>query len=419
MDETAVLSDSNVTRFDRWLATRMLTEMNNPPVNLVLWNGEQFPSSEKNNRVNLRFNNRKALINTALNPERNFGDLYVSGDVEITQGNLMSLIQAIYRGVPVDGWPDYKRKAMSGRFLNQTPINTESRAKENIHHHYDIGNDFYKLWLDGEMQYTCAYYARDDMTLEEAQQAKMDHVCKKLRLRPGQKVVEAGCGWGGFALYMAKHYDVDVTAYNISTEQVRFAGERAESEGMEDRVRYLEDDYRNISGEYDAFVSVGMLEHVGPAQYHDLANVIDRCLKPDGLGLIHTIGRNNKATMNPWIEKRIFPGAHPPSLKEMMEIFEPNLFSVLDVENLRLHYKRTTADWLERFENHVPEVREMFDEAFVKTWRLYLTGSTCTFDIGRLQLFQVLFARERNNRIPMTRDDLYTDNAGNSHKDAG
>lgn len=408
MDETAVLSNSNVTRFDRWLVSRMLLEMNNPPVNLVLWNGEQFSSATENdNKVSLRFNNRRALIATALNAERNFGDLYAQGDIEVTQGRLVQLIEAVYHSVPIDGWPDHKRKPLLRRLIDHTAANSEARARRNIHHHYDIGNDFYKLWLDEKMQYTCAYFARPDMTLEDAQTAKMDLVCRKLRLQPGQKVVEAGCGWGSFALHMAKNYGVEVTAYNISEEQIQYARERASDEGMSDQVRYVADDYRNITGDHDVFVSIGMLEHVGPAHYEALGRVIDRCLKPNGLGLIHTIGRNNKTTMNPWIERRIFPGAHPPSLKEMMDIFEPPMFSVLDVENLRFHYKLTTAHWLDRFEKHVTEIEDMFDTEFVRTWRMYLSGSTCTFDIGRLQLFQVLFARARNNEIPLTREDIY------------
>lgn len=409
MDDTAVFFSTSVNRFDRWLANKMLAEMYHPQINLALWNGEHFSPGDRTHGVTLKFNNRHALIQTALNPERHFGDLYVSGDLEITRGALLDLIRAVYRAVPVDGWPESKRRPFLSRLLNYTTVNDEARAQENIHHHYDIGNDFYRLWLDDQMQYTCAYFADKDMTLAEAQAAKMDLICRKLRLQPGQKILEAGCGWGGFARHMAKHYGVEVTAYNISTEQIKYAREKAAEAGLDDRVHYVEDDYRNVTGEFDAFVSVGMLEHMGPAQYERLGEVIDRCLKPGGLGLIHTIGRNNKATMNPWIERKIFPGAHPPSLKEMMAIFEPSMFSVLDVENLRLHYRETTAHWLQNFENHVDEVKEMFDEEFVRTWRLYLAGSTCTFDIGRLQLFQVLFTRERNNDIPLTRKDIYTD----------
>jgi len=286
--------------------------------------------------------------------------------------------------------------------------NTFRKAADNIHHHYDIGNDFYRLWLDEDaMQYTCAYYADPAMTLEQAQQAKMSHICRKLQLKPGDRVVEAGSGWGGFALYMAKHHDARVKAYNISREQVAYARKKAEALGLADRVEYVLDDYRNISGEYDAFVSVGMLEHVGPKHYPVLGRVIDACLKPGGRGLIHSIGRNSPKPMNAWIERRIFPGAYPPSLREMMDIFESCRFSVLDVENLRMHYALTLESWLQRYEKHADQVEEMMDERFLRTWRLYLAGSRAAFTAGRLQLFQVLFARQQNNNIPWSRTHQY------------
>jgi cyclopropane-fatty-acyl-phospholipid synthase len=202
-----------------------------------------------------------------------------------------------------------------------------------------------------------------------------------------------------------------VTAYNISKEQVAYAHQRAEQEGFADRVHYVLDDYRNIDGKFDKFVSVGMLEHVGVGDYSTLGAVIDRCLKPEGRGLIHTIGRNRPAPMNAWIERRIFPGAYPPSLKEMMAIFEPNRLSILDVENLRLHYAKTLEHWLERYGVHEDEVREMMDEEFVRAWRLYLAGSIAAFRVGELQLFQVVFARSRNNELPWSRAHLYSDRA--------
>jgi len=281
-------------------------------------------------------------------------------------------------------------------------------AYDNIHRHYDLGNDFYAAWLDREaMQYTCAYFAEPGMTLEAAQRAKMDHVCRKLRLRPGQRVFEAGCGWGGFALHMAREYGVQVRAWNISHEQIRHAADRARSEGLDGRVTYVEDDYRNIRGECDAFVSVGMLEHVGPENYGVLGEVIDRCLAPQGLGLIHSIGRNRPEPMNGWIERRIFPGAQPPSLGQMMAIFEPRAFSVLDVENLRLHYAETLRHWADRYLAVIDEVRASRGAEFARAWHLYLAGSTAAFTTGTMQLFQVLFARGRNNDLPATRGHLY------------
>jgi cyclopropane-fatty-acyl-phospholipid synthase len=247
------------------------------------------------------------------------------------------------------------------------------------------------------------------LSLEEAQAAKIDHVCRKLELKPGQTVVEAGCGWGALARHMAKHYGVTVKAYNISHQQLTYARARAQQEGLSDRVEYIEDDYRNIRGQYDAFVSVGMLEHVGLPNYPVLGAVALNVLRENGRGLIHSIGRNRPGTMSAWIERRIFPGAHPPCLSEMMQIFEPHNFSVLDVENLRLHYARTLAHWLERFEANADKVEAMTDSAFVRAWRLYLAGSMASFTAGDLQLFQVTFAHGNCNEVPWTRWRLYNE----------
>jgi cyclopropane-fatty-acyl-phospholipid synthase len=293
--------------------------------------------------------------------------------------------------------------------LFRRPRPTHAQAsRDNIYHHYDIGNDFYRLWLDREhLAYTCAYFARPEMSIEEAQTAKFEHVCRKVRLSPEMVVVEAGCGWGGLAIYMAKRHGVRVRAYNISREQIAFARERARREGLEDRVEFIEDDWRNAKGPCDAFVSVGMLEHVGRKNYRELGRVIDRCLTDHGRGLIHTIGQNQSLPFSPWIERRIFPGAYAPTLGEMMEIFAPQDFSVLDVENLRLHYAETLRHWLKRFDDHQDEVRRMFDETFIRSWRMYLAGSIAAFEASYYQLFQVVFNRANCNDVTMTREQLY------------
>jgi cyclopropane-fatty-acyl-phospholipid synthase len=287
--------------------------------------------------------------------------------------------------------------------------NTLTGSRQNIHHHYDIGNEFYSLWLGETMAYTCAYFPTPVATLDQAQIAKMDHVARKVRLNRGERVVEAGCGWGTLALHMARRYGVKVRAFNISREQIEYARERAKAAGLANEVEYVEDDYRNITGHYDKFVSVGMLEHVGAENFDELGHVIRGCLKDSGLGLIHTIGRNRAKLMHRWIDRRIFPGAHPPSLKEMMDIFENCNFSVLDVENLRLHYAKTLEWWLRRYEENVDAVREMFDETFVRAWRLYLVGSIAAFMAGKLQLFQVLYSRTGAKIVPWTRAHVYRD----------
>jgi cyclopropane-fatty-acyl-phospholipid synthase len=218
--------------------------------------------------------------------------------------------------------------------------------------------------------------------------------------------VEAGSGWGGLARYLARHYGVKVRSYNISAEQVAYARERARREGLDDEVEYVEDDYRNITGSYDVFVSVGMLEHVGVNHYPVLGRTIDGCLKDDGRGLIHSIGQDHPRPLNEWIESYIFPGAYPPTLREMMDIFEPVGLSVADVHNLRPHYAQTLRHWRERFDAHAGQVTEMFDEDFVRAWRLYLCGSIAAFTEGQLQLFQVLFRRPECRNLPMTRDHM-------------
>ncbi|MEF9996484.1 MAG: cyclopropane-fatty-acyl-phospholipid synthase family protein [Burkholderiaceae bacterium] len=217
----------------------------------------------------------------------------------------------------------------------------------------------------------------------------------------------AGCGWSG----LARHYGVTVRAFNISNEQVQFARERARAEGLTERIDHVLDDYRNLSGPCDTFVSVGMLEHVGLANYPVLGDVIDRALKPEGRGLIHSIGRNKPQPMNVWIEKRIFPGAYPPSIGEMMKIFEGHAFSVLDVENLRLHDAETLRRWLARYTANKDRVLAMHDQNFVRMWRRYLAGLKAAFLAGALHFFQVVFARPHDNPLPCGRRHLYPEAA--------
>ncbi|MCP5327432.1 MAG: class I SAM-dependent methyltransferase [Sinobacteraceae bacterium] len=355
----------------------------------------------------VRLRDRATLLSVIADPAIGFGDAYADGRIEI-DGDLIAFLDAMYRAVP-DGGAGRGFSPRSVRWLERSRRNTLKGSRDNIWHHYDIGNAFYALWLGSTMAYTCAYYPEPTTTLDAAQIAKFDHVCRKLWLRPDQQVIEAGCGWGGLALHMARHYGVKVRAFNISREQLAFARERARAEGLDGRVEFVEDDYRNIAGRCDAFVSIGMLEHVGVEHYDALGSVIARCLDPQGRGLIHTIGRNRPAKLHPWIEKRIFPGAQPPSLSEMMQIFEPHDFSVLDVENLRLHYARTLTDWKALYDANEERIRAMFDERFVRMWRLYLAGSITGFTTGSLQLFQVLFAPRYNNDLPPTRAHLYHD----------
>jgi cyclopropane-fatty-acyl-phospholipid synthase len=398
-------SDGRVTRnqptkVDRWLVHQLARRFDASRLRIVLWD-EPAGTTGEGLPVTVHFGDRGALLELVANPAANFGDLYSSGRITV-HGDLRVVLDEANRNS--NRHPQLSR--VLARLRAKTPDLSDSRR--NIHHHYDIGNEFYRLWLDrAALQYSCAYYADKAMTLEQAQLAKMHHVCRKLRLEPGERVVEAGGGWGGFAIFMAKHYGVRVRSFNISREQIAWSREWAKAENQDGLVEFVEDDYRNISGSYDVFVSIGMLEHVGVGNYRQLGNLIGRVLTPEGRGLVHSIGRDRPLPLNPWIERRIFPGAYPPTLREMMEIFEPNGLSVLDVENIRLHYARTLEHWLERYEDNLETVHSMFDAPFVRAWRLYLAGSMMAFVHGSLQLFQVLFSRSGSHTIPWTRDHLY------------
>jgi len=379
--------------FDRRAIEAVQRVVSSAPIRFELWDGFSVGSEGTSAVATLRLKNRRTLFSWLWDPELNFGEAYMNGAVDV-RGDLRELLTAIYRALP-------ESKRRGSREADKHDLGA---SRDNVHAHYDLGNDFYRLWLDQELLYTCAYFPDPAATLEAAQIAKMDRVCRKLWLTPGERVVEAGCGWGSLALHMARAYGVEVVACNISTEQIAYARERAKREGLDGRVIFVEDDYRNLTGSYDAFVSVGMLEHVGLDQYDALSRLIDRTLAPHGRGLLHFIGRDYRETLNAWIRRRVFPGAYPPTLHEVCErVFEPPRLSVFDVENLRLHYAMTLRHWFDRFEQHAADVCAMFDDAFVRAWRLYLAGSQVAFETGTMQLFQIVFNRRGSATLPWTR----------------
>ena len=403
--DSLLRNGARVTPLDRLALNFLYSVIGKPSVNFMLWDGTRAGSGKNDTRLQIVFLTRKALWQTCLRPDPGFGDAYTTGEVLI-ESDLIQVLTETFRATDQSPWQEFRRRFLSWMALPYG--NSQAESRWNISAHYDLGNDFYRLWLDPEMVYTCAYYRSTEMDLAAAQQAKLDHVCRKVGLAPGMRVVEAGCGWGALALHMARNYGVQVRAFNISREQLELARHRARELGLDHAVEFIEDDYRNIHGTYDAFVSVGMLEHVGRSHYQALGKVIARCLAPHGRGLVHSVGRNRECPMNGWIHQRIFPGSYTPSLREMMDIFEFGDLSILDVENLRLHYARTLSDWLQNFDRHLSEIRGMYDNAFIRAWRLYLGGCAAAFTAGTLQLFQLVFAPARNNHLPRSRDHLST-----------
>jgi cyclopropane-fatty-acyl-phospholipid synthase len=392
--------------FGKYFILKLLDAIGNPPIAIALWSGAEAAPPQISPLGTVFIRDWKALVKLMFNPELFFGDCYRSGQVEV-HGDLSEILLSVNRSMQRRRCSFWHGKLFS-RYLDWIQTGSLAGSRKNIHHHYDLGTEFYKLWLDPQLIYTCAYFPDSSYSLEKAQIAKMHFVCEKVQLKPGERVVEAGCGWGALAIYMAKHYGVTVRAFNISGDQIRYAREQAAQERLSDRVEFVEEDYRNIDGEYDVFVSVGMLEHVGVKHYKELGSIIDRCLTDRGRGFLHFIGRNQPSRLNSWIRRWIFPGAYPPTLREAMDVFEDYDLSILDVENLRLHYARTLACWLEKYEGSAGQVAAMFEPRFVRAWRLYLAGSAAAFRAGFLQLFQIIFARGSDNQIPWTRAHLYS-----------
>ena len=390
---------------DRWILQKLHEATGRPPIRLRAASGAEVSPAGAPPLGEIRIADRTTLGRLILDPEIAFGDAYASGRIEV-EGDLVSMLEALAMVMP----PVERQNAWArfvSRWMAWAQADTITGARRNIHRHYDLGNDFYRLWLDPQMSYSCAYFRSPDATLEEAQEAKMEHICRKLQLRPGERVVDIGSGWGTLALYMASHFGVHVRGFNISREQIAAARQRARDMGLSGRVEFIESDYRDVSGPFDAFVSVGMLEHVGRKYLGDMGRAIHRLLDKSGRGLLHFIGRNHRHPMSPWIRKRIFPGSYLPTVREVLAAIEPGDFSLLDVENLRPHYARTLVNWLERFEKSSQEISSRFSPEFVRAWRLYLASAIAGFRTGNLQLFQVLFARNGWHEQPWTRAHLY------------
>jgi cyclopropane-fatty-acyl-phospholipid synthase len=387
---------------DRWLATTVQRRIEPAAVRLELWDGSSSYTGSVDPIGHLVVHDRSTLLGLAVDPDLWFGESYMAGRLEV-RGPLETVVERLTALEPLrSSWLERLKVAFAD-------ANSLAHARHNVHHHYDLGNPFYQLWLDRELVYTCAYFEQPAMTLEDAQVAKLDHVCRKLHLQPNETVVEAGCGWGALAVHMARHYGVRVKAFNVSREQLDYARERAAREGLGDRVEFIDDDYRNVSGEFDAFVSVGMLEHVGIHHYQALADVLRRTVRRNGgRGLLHFIGRDVPRPLNTWVRRRIFPGAYPPTLAEVTRgILAPCDMSVIDVENLRLHYRETLAHWSKRFAAATDQVRATYGEAFRRAWELYLAGSQAAFATGYMQLFQIVFAPRESPPPSWTRADVY------------
>jgi len=394
-----------LSRIDHRLLRKICEAAGQPPIQLALKNGAKVATTAVQSVAKVVIRGRKTMFHLILDPEVGFGDGYSSGHIAV-EGDLVGMLACLYQSASTGSTQSWYSRFVS-YCMEHAQRNSVRGARNNIRRHYDLSNEFFQLWLDPQLVYSCAYFPSGLTGLAEAQVSKMDYICRKLNLRAGERVVDVGSGWGALALHMAERYGVKVRGFSIAHEQIVWAQRRASQLGLSDRVEFVEDDYRNISEKYDVLVSVGMLEHVGAEHYREMGHVMDTVLDRNGRGLLQSIGRNRAQVFSNWTRKRIFPGAYAPTLGQMMELFEPHGFSILDVENLRTHYELTLEHWLARFEDARDRVSAMFGPEFARAWRLYLSGALAGFRVGALQLFQIVFARAGSQQIPSTRAHLY------------
>ncbi|EHH67196.1 SAM-dependent methyltransferase [Gluconobacter morbifer] len=348
----------------------------------------------------------RALV---LNSGLAFGEEYMAGELKPKGCSFETLLTVLMINIEDQG---HIFSELEARFRYVTralkTLNSLKRSRRNVAHHYDLNGRLYDLFLDKDRQYSCAYFQCADMTLEEAQEAKKRHIACKLNLdRPGLEVLDIGCGWGGMALTLAKDYGAQVLGITLSREQLDVSRRRAKEEGLDKQVRFELLDYRKIRHQFDRIVSVGMFEHVGQPQFERFFNQIKACLRPDGVALIHSIGRmDGPGTTNPWIQKYIFPGGYSPALSETLAAVEKSGLWVTDCEILRLHYARTIAEWRKRFDANRDRILEMYDERFLRMFEMYLVGSELAFRVQGHMNFQLQLTRSID-AVPFTRDYMF------------
>lgn len=361
----------------------------------------------------LRLSDNKVPRDIIMDPRLGAAEAFMDGRLTIEEGDVMGLVTLLRAN---NKWekggnispPKFTRKLVNRATFAFEQVNNAIGSKDNVAHHYDIGNDLYALMLDEEhWQYSCAYWPRDDMTLGEAQTAKLAHIAAKLALKPGNTVLDIGCGWGGMAIFLARHHDVHVTGITLSEEQAALARERVEKAGVSERVSIELVDYRDFAEagrKFDRIVSVGMFEHVGKAQFETFFLSCANLLNDDGTMLLHTIGRMGSPGMtDAFTRKYIFPGGYIPALSETMAASEKYRLMATDIEILRVHYAKTIRQWYANCMKHRDEIIAMYDQRFFNMWTFYLAGAATVFEYGGMCNFQIQYSRDRHS-LPLTRD---------------
>jgi cyclopropane-fatty-acyl-phospholipid synthase len=356
--------------------------------------------------VTMRLHDPALHYRLLFKPDLAVGEAYMDGTLTVEDGTIYALLDLACRNVAtMDSYPLQRlQEALKRVFRRLHTYNPIGRAQRNVAHHYDLSDTLYDLFLDKDRQYSCAYFVTDNDSLDVAQDNKKLHLAAKLRLEPGQKLLDIGSGWGGLALYLARLAGIDATGVTLSVEQQKVASERARAAGLADKVRFHLRDYREENGKFDRIVSVGMFEHVGTQHYRTFFTKVRELLSDDGVMLLHSIGRMTPpGSTNPWLRKYIFPGGYTPALSEVFAAVEKAGLWVLDVEVLRLHYASTLREWRRRFDANRDKVRALYDDRFCRMWDFYLAGCEVAFRHLGQMVFQMQLSK-RQDAVPLTRD---------------
>ena len=368
---------------------------------LKLWDGSSEIYGEGEPKFKIIFNEPIPKADIIKDPSIAFGEGYMTKKLDI-EGSIQDVIESLYNS----------KESFLGneKYANLIKMvkNNIKNSKKNIEFHYDVGNDFYKLWLDDTMTYSCGYFKSQNDSLTDAQKNKVDHILKKLNLKEGETLLDIGRGWGELIITAAKKYKVKAMGVTLSTQQFEKVKKRIESEGLNELVEVELTDYREIKNrKFDRVVSVGMLEHVGKDNLSEYFSTVKELLNDKGVSLLHCITNTSDSGTNSWINKYIFPGGYVPSIQELVNYMSEKNFNVIDVENLRLHYGKTLECWASNFENAMPEIEKMKDETFIRMWRMYLNSCAASFNCGNINLHQFLFTKGVNNDLPWTREYMY------------
>ena len=390
------------------MLTKLLNKVFKKGALTIIWpDGRSGTYGNGASKATVKLHGRRTPWVIALRPDLAFGEAYMDGRVTVEEGTIADVFELALSNVP----PGSELRLTKARERLRkwarpiTQFNPIPRARRNVAHHYDLSSELFDLFLDTDRQYSCAYFAHPGMTLEAAQAAKKRHIAAKLKLdRPGLKVLDIGSGWGGLALDLARDANADVLGVTLSTEQLAMSNARAESSGLAERCRFELKDYRSITGSFDRIVSVGMFEHVGVRHYDAFFAKLKDLLPPDGVALLHTIGRTTgPGATDPWTTKYIFPGGYTPAMSEVLTAIERSGLFVTDVEVLRLHYAETLREWRTRFLKNRAKAASLYDERFCRMWEFYLAGAEMSFRYARNVVFQLQLAK-RIDTLPLTRD---------------